>query len=90
MAAHDAPRENRPTIEISNLAKGLDELHRLEVIVKDELTSRDAAVHVIDRPRKEKAGMSRHEIAPMRGRDNPILLGPPFKSTSVEVCTWHP
>ena len=53
MVTHDAPRENRPTIEISNLAKGLDELDRLEVIVKDELTSRDAAVNVIDRPRKE-------------------------------------
>jgi len=63
--------------------KGLDELDRLEVIVKDELTSCDAAVHVIDRSRKEKAGMSRHEIAPMRGRDNPILLSSSYKSTSV-------
>jgi hypothetical protein len=53
MVSHDAPRENRPIIEISNLAKGLNELDRLEVIVKDELTSCDAAVHVIDRPRKE-------------------------------------
>ncbi len=58
----------------SRIAKGLDELDRLVVIVEDELTSRDAAVHVVDRSREEKAGVSWHEIAPMRGRDNPILL----------------
>jgi hypothetical protein len=58
--------------------------------IKDIFTAGDAAVDVIDRSRKKQAGASRHEKSPMRGRDNPILLRRWQKSTSVEVCTWHP
>ena len=89
MIAHKAPSEDRPTIEVSHRAKCVDELERLAFVVKDKLPTGDAAVHVIDRPWDEKTGMSRHEISPTRGRDDPILLSPSHKSTSVEVCTWH-
>ena len=34
--------------------------------------------------------LSRHGKPPMCERDNLILLSPLQKSTSVEVCTWHP
>ena len=66
-----------PAIEIPDLTQSLDELDGLEFVVEDKLTATDAAVHVIDRSRKKKAGVSWHEISPMRGRDNPILLKHP-------------
>ena len=49
-----------------------------------ELATSYAAVNVIDPPREEKARMSPHGIPPTRGWDNPILLSPSHKSTSVE------
>ena len=90
MVAHETPREDRPAVEIPDFAEDFDELDGLEIVVKDKFTAGDAAVDVIDRSRKKQAGASRHEISPMRGRDNPILLMRWQKSTSVEVCTWHP
>ena len=77
----------RATARIANLANGLDELVRLQAVVKDELAARDATIDVIYGSGNEQAGVSWHEISPMRGRDNPILLSRPHKSTSVEVCT---
>ncbi len=83
MVAQETPRENRPAIEIPDPAKCFDELDGLEVIVEDEFTAGDAAVDVINRTVKKQAGMSWHEIAPMRGRDDTILSGSHHESTSV-------
>jgi len=47
VVAHEAPSKNRPTIEIANLSKGLDELERLEIVVEDEFTASDPAVDVV-------------------------------------------
>ena len=49
MVAHKAPGEDRPTVEVTDRAQGLDKLHRLEIIVKHELATRNAAAHVIRR-----------------------------------------
>ena len=73
-------------IAISDLAQNLDELDRLEVIVEDKLAAGNSAVDVARRSGKKKVGMSRHEISPMRGRDNPILPILPHKSTNVNVA----
>jgi hypothetical protein len=73
---HEAPAEDRPSIEIAHVSKCLDELDCFAMVVEYELATRDSAIHVIDRPGKEQAGMSRHEISPMRGWDNPSLLSP--------------
>ncbi len=83
-------RGTHAAVDIPDFAEDFDKLDGLEIVVKDIFTAGDAAVDVIDRSRKKQAGASRHEISPMRGRDNPILLSPSQKSTSVEVCTWHP
>jgi hypothetical protein len=54
-----------------------------DLVVEDEFTAGDAAVDVINRTEKKQAGMSWHEIAPMRGRDKTILLSSHHESTIV-------
>ena len=83
VVAHETPCENCPAIEIPNFSQSLDELNRFEVVVKDELTPSDAAVDMVRGPWNEQARVSRHGIAPMRGRDNLILLGNHLKATMV-------
>jgi len=77
VVAHEAPREDRPAVKIPHTSEVLDKLGRFAVVVEDELTSCHSAVHVVDPVRQEKAGASRHEISPMRGRDTSSLpVGP--------------
>lgn len=83
MIAHETPRKDLPAIEIPDPAKCLDELDGFGFVVENDLTAGDAAADMIDRTVQKKAGMSRHEIAPMRGRDKTILIGPHHESTSV-------
>jgi hypothetical protein len=47
MVAHEAPRENRPAVEVADFAKRLDELDRLIIVVENELAASDAAIHVV-------------------------------------------
>jgi hypothetical protein len=73
VVSHQDPGKESPFIEIANPANGLDELVRLQAVVKDELAARDATIDVICGSGNEKARMSRHENSPMRGRDTSIL-----------------
>jgi len=66
------------------LAKRLDELDRLLVVVEDELAASDAAIHVVGGSWDKQARLSWHEIAPMRGRDEPILHGAHHNTTIVQ------
>jgi hypothetical protein len=75
VVAHEAPCENRPAVQVADFAKRLDELDRLMVVVEDELAASDAAIHVVGGSWDKQARVSRHEIAPMRGRDDLILHG---------------
>jgi hypothetical protein len=84
VVAHEAPSENRPSVQVANLAKCLDELDRLIVVVEDELAAGDAAVHVVGGSWDKQARVSRHEIAPMRGRDTLILHGAHHITTMVQ------
>ena len=45
--AHEAPREDRPTVQVSCSAEIRDELVGLEFVVEDELGAGDTAVHVV-------------------------------------------
>jgi len=83
---HQAPRENRPAVEVPNVAQRFYELDRLVLIVENELTASDAAVNVIRSSGNEEARLSRHEIAPMHGRDTPILLTLPHNATMRNVA----
>ena len=74
---------NRPAVEIADLAKRLDELNRLIVVVEDELAASDAAIHVVGGSWDKQARVSWHEIAPTRGRDDPILHGAHHNATMV-------
>ena len=88
MIAHQAPREDRQAVEITDLAEGLDKLDGLVVLVEHELAARNTAVDVIDRTGNKQAGSSWHEIPLMRGRDTTILLihPQPNKCGSVYVA----
>ena len=77
---HEAPSKNRPTVEIADLSKRLDELDCLAIVVEDELTAGDATVDVVDGSRDEQARVSRRRNPPMRGRDQPILYGPDLRA----------
>ena len=46
---HEAPGEDRPTVEITDLAQGLDEFHLLEIIIKHNLAASYAAIDVARR-----------------------------------------
>ncbi len=72
-------------VEVPNVAQRLYELDRLVLIVENKLTAGNAAVNMVRSSGKEKARMSRHEIAPMRGRDKPILLTLPHNATMRNV-----
>ena len=84
MVAHEAPGKNRPTVQVADLAKRLDELDRLMVVVKYKLAAGDAAINVVGGSWDEQARVSRHEIAPMRGRDTLILHGAHQITTMVQ------
>ena len=60
-------------MEVAHLSDGGNELLRFERIVEKELAACDAAIDVVCGSRNEKARVSWHEIAPMRGRDTSIL-----------------
>jgi ribosome biogenesis protein Tsr3 len=51
------------------------------MVVEDEPAASDAAIHVVGGSWDKQAWVSWHEIAPMRGRDNPILLSTKKKAT---------
>ncbi len=97
---HKAPRENRPTIEVSNVAEYLYELDRLGLIIEDEFTAGDAAVDVVRGSWDKQASVSWHEIAPMRGRDASILPLQAKDATMLrmlrvapiagDLANWHP
>ncbi len=104
MVSHQDPGEDSPFVEIANLANGLDELVRLQAVVKDELAACDATIDVICGSGDEQAGVSWHEISPMRGRDTSIIQPQASDATSegwlpsipsamqqCEECEgWHP
>jgi hypothetical protein len=71
-------------MQVADLAKCLDELDRFMVVVEDELAAGDAAIHVVGGSRDKQARVSRHEIAPMRGRDTQILHGTHHITTMVQ------
>ena len=74
MIAHQTSGENRPAIEISDLAQNLDELDRLRVIVEDKLAAGNTAADVVRRSGKKKAGMSdgyHVHISTLVGRESP-------------------
>ena len=77
------PCSYRAAIEIPDPAECFDELDGLEIVVEDEFTAGDATIDVVRSSRDEQAGMSRHRIPPMRGRDNTILSTQPHNSTNV-------
>ena len=72
--AHQNPGQDSPVVGISGSSDGFNEFIGLEPVIKDELSARDAAIDVVNRSRNKEAGMSRHEIPLMRGRDAAILL----------------
>ena len=82
--SHEAPRENRPTVEIADFAKGFDVLDSLMVVVENELAAGDAAIHVVGASPDKQTRVSRHEMAPMRGRDDLILPGSHLFATMVQ------
>ena len=81
--AHQNPSENSPFVEIAHFPDSFNELISFEMIVEDELTARDAARDVVGRSWNEEARMSRHEIAPMRGRNAAIL---PLQPLDTRLC----
>ena len=96
MSRHQYPGEYSPTFEITHPLHGCDELVSFDRIIEDEFTAGDAAIHVIAGSGDEKAGMSRHGISPMRGRDDFILPNPADNATMrrvapIQQCEgWHP
>ncbi len=75
---------DRPTVEIADFAKSLDELDRLIVVVENELAASNAAIHVVRGSRNKQARVSRHGIPPMRGRDDLILPSSHYITTMVQ------
>jgi hypothetical protein len=74
MVTHQGPGEDLPSMEVAQLSDGRNELLRLERIVENELAACDVTMDVVCGSRNEKARVSWHEIAPMRGRDTLILV----------------
>jgi hypothetical protein len=85
VVAHQAPREDRPTVQVPHGSQALDERDGLAVFIEDQLPSGDSAVDVVDRARNKKAGLSWHEISPMRGLDAAVLIWPTLP-TQVWKC----
>ena len=59
---HETPRENLPSVKISDLLHGFDELVCFAPIVEHELAAGYPAIHVVDRSRDEQAGTAWHVV----------------------------
>jgi hypothetical protein len=70
---HQAPREDRQAVQVPNSTEDIDKFDGLFIGVEDILAAGDAAVDMVGRTGNKQAGMSRHRISPMRGRDTQIL-----------------